>query len=525
MGIFKIFYSWQSDLPGSKTRNFIRECIDEAIDLAQESAAVEAERDEATIGTTGSPNIVTTLLSKINDCDLFVADLSLCFIENQKKEKKSPNPNVLFELGYAVKTLGWERVICLCNTDYGDEYPFDIAHNRITTFSLEGKSTKEVKGDIAKIVFSNIRDIRKQPPRAKSGVATHIIGSYDFKSRKVISALVPIEIIKQESFVLHNEELLNEAYTLLTEIQELTNRIEAIGTGKDKSQTAFAKRLASTAQIQYQLSDVVHAMAESYRSSETPVVWKDVEEDKARIKRWLRTDVSDGFFGLGGLKQVVQFLGNSELNGTDDERAKHEKLQTLSYKLLLLDVRTNYTRTFAGMYFIPLAIQNISTMQDENIHVLVNIEIGEIVEPDEQLICEECQGLQGYLCRDDDDENDIGVIAELFILPEDGVIHTENVPNQPVKYTPKTPVYNGYGLSQPDKTEDDYRQELAEYIASSSGHRYYEFDVEKLRPSECRWLCCGMLIRPINGKIILSYQIHSTFSAGDLNGKLEIKVD
>lgn len=30
---FKIFYSWQSDLPGNKTRNFIRDCIDEAIDL------------------------------------------------------------------------------------------------------------------------------------------------------------------------------------------------------------------------------------------------------------------------------------------------------------------------------------------------------------------------------------------------------------------------------------------------------------------------------------------------------------
>ena len=46
MGKFKIFYSWQSDLPGNKTRNFIRECIDEAIDLAQESEAIEAERDE-----------------------------------------------------------------------------------------------------------------------------------------------------------------------------------------------------------------------------------------------------------------------------------------------------------------------------------------------------------------------------------------------------------------------------------------------------------------------------------------------
>ena len=77
---FKIFYSWQSDLPGNRTRSFIRECIDEAIELAQESETVEAERDEATKGVTGSPDIVATLFSKIDNCDLFIADLSLCFI-------------------------------------------------------------------------------------------------------------------------------------------------------------------------------------------------------------------------------------------------------------------------------------------------------------------------------------------------------------------------------------------------------------------------------------------------------------
>ena len=78
----KIFYSWQSDLPANKTKNFIRECIDEAISLAEESEAIEAERDEATKGVTGSPNIVTTLFSKIDECDLFIADLSLCYTEN-----------------------------------------------------------------------------------------------------------------------------------------------------------------------------------------------------------------------------------------------------------------------------------------------------------------------------------------------------------------------------------------------------------------------------------------------------------
>lgn len=525
MGKFKIFYSWQSDLPVNKTRNFIRECIDEAIDLAQESEAVEAERDEATTGTTGSPNIVTTLFSKIDDCDLFIADLSLCFTENQKKEKKSPNPNVMLELGYAVKTLGWERVICLCNTDYGDKYPFDIAHNRITDFSLEGKSKKEVKGDIAKIIFTNIRDIRKQPPRAKSGVATHIIGSYNFESHQVTRALVPIEINKQESFVLHNKDLLNEANTLLTEIQELTNRIKVIEAEEDNFQAMLTKQPESTAQIQYQLPDVVHAMAESYKASEETVTWKNMEDDKALIKHWLGTDVSDKFFDMGGLKQVVQSLENPSLNGTDDEKAKYEKLQMLLYKLTLLDVRTNYIKTFEGMYFIPLAIQNISAMQDENIHVVVKIEIGEIVEPDEQLIWEEYQGLQGLLCRNDDDKNDIGVIAELFMLPEDGVIHTEDAPYDPAKYMPKTPVYNGYGFSQPDKTEGDYKQELAEFIASTGGRGYYEFDIVSLHPSECRWLCYGMLVRPINGEVKLNYQIHSKYSMGDLSGILEMKVD
>ena len=148
---FKIFYSWQSDLPKKQTRNFIRECIDEAIDLAEESETIEAERDEATKDTTGSPNIVTTLFSKIDECDLFIADISLCFSSDTTESKKSPNPNVLLELGYAVKTLGWDKVICLCNTDFGKEYPFDIAHNRITCYSLEGKNEKEIQNYVASV--------------------------------------------------------------------------------------------------------------------------------------------------------------------------------------------------------------------------------------------------------------------------------------------------------------------------------------------------------------------------------------
>lgn len=521
---FKIFYSWQSDLPGSKTRNFIRECIDEAIDLALESEAIEAERDEATTGTTGSPNIVTTLFSKIDDCDLFVADLSLCFTEDREKEKRSPNPNVLLELGYAVKTLGWDRVICLCNTDFGDKYPFDIAHNRITNFSLEGKSKKEVKGDIAKIIFINIRDLRKQPLRAKVGVATHIIGTYDVESHKVISVLTPIEIGKQESYTLHNEELLNNARDLLAEIQELTGRIEAFSAEGDESREVLPERPEAAVNLQFQLPDVVHQMAESYKGAKTPVVWRHMEEDKSRIKQWLGTDVSDKFFDMGGLTQVTQLLDihNPRLDGTNDEIAKYEKLQTLSYELLQLDIRRNYLKTFEGMFFIPLAIQNISAMEDKDIRVVVNIESGEIVEPGEHLIWEEYEGIQGLLCRDDEDKTDVGIICELFCLNEDGFIQTEDIPYNPSRYLPKMPIITPYGLSQPEKTAEDYKQELEEFIASTDGRGYYEFDVASLRPGECRWLCCGMLVRPIEDNVKIRYQIYSAHSTGELNGSLDI---
>ncbi len=524
---FKIFYSWQSDLPGSKTRNFIRECIDEAIDLAQESEAVEAERDEATTGMTGSPNIVTTLFSKIDNCDLFIADLSLCFTEDQKCRKRSPNPNVMLELGYAVKALGWERVICLCNTDFGNEYPFDIEHNRITDFSLEGKSKKEVKADIAKIIFINIRDIRKQVPRAKQGMATHIVGTYDFSSKKVITELLPLEIRKQESYILHNEALLDEAKELIAEIERLTNQINAAQKEVVEPPVELPKQTVLPDTQQFQLSEMVHLMGKSYKASETPVVWKEAENDREGIKRWLGIDVPENFFALGGLKKTVQLFSPQGpiLNGTDDEKQKYDRLQILSYKLMSLDVRENYPKTFDGMCFIPLAIQNISSMQDIDIDVLVNVEIGEAIEPDEHLIWPDYEGLQGIICKDDEDQEDVGIVCELFSLVEDGVIHIEGLPYDPSRFISKMPIITIHGLSQPRKTEEDYKNELEDFIASTGGTGYYEFNVSNLRPGECKWLCCGMLIRPVDNKIKVRYQIHSKNSLGDLNGVLEMKTD
>jgi len=61
--------------------------------------------------------------------------------------RKTPNPNVPIELGYAVKTLGWERVICVVNGDYCniEHLPFDIRNNRASVYPTTGYQKKMPK--------------------------------------------------------------------------------------------------------------------------------------------------------------------------------------------------------------------------------------------------------------------------------------------------------------------------------------------------------------------------------------------
>ena len=173
---------------------------------------------------------------------------------------------------------------------------------------MEGKSRKEVKSDIAKIIFINIRDLRKQSPRAKAGVATHIIGAYSFADHSVVERIIPIEISQQESYTLHNEELLVESRRLLAEIQEMTDRMQADTKEEARFRKVLQQQPILSVKAQPALPDAVHAMAESFKGAETPVVWKNIQDDKSRIKHWLGVDVTDAFFDVGGLKKPHRYL-------------------------------------------------------------------------------------------------------------------------------------------------------------------------------------------------------------------------
>ena len=116
--------------------------------------------DQATRGESGSPNIPETILSKINKSDIFLADVSFIDIKSPGS-KRCPNPNVVFELGYAVHHLGCQRIILLFNKAYGsiEDLPFDFKQHRISTYELAPIPANGSKENLERTVKFGIESV------------------------------------------------------------------------------------------------------------------------------------------------------------------------------------------------------------------------------------------------------------------------------------------------------------------------------------------------------------------------------
>ncbi|MGH6197585.1 TIR domain-containing protein [Escherichia coli] len=137
-----VFYSWQSDLNGKCNRNLIQDALVRSLKAIKkdETETLEPVLDRDTNGLNGSPSISESIFNKISLSDVFVADVSI--INGRSEDKKTPNPNVLIELGYAVSQLGWDRVIMVQNTFYGtpEELPFDLRGRRVIAYTMDPDS-------------------------------------------------------------------------------------------------------------------------------------------------------------------------------------------------------------------------------------------------------------------------------------------------------------------------------------------------------------------------------------------------
>ncbi|NUT60150.1 TIR domain-containing protein [Herbaspirillum sp. C9C3] len=169
-----VFYSWQSDLPDSSNRSLIRQALRAAassVERQEENLIVDI--DEATRSVSGSPNIPTTILAKIASADAFVCDITT--INSDQSGKKTPNPNVVFELGYAIANVGWQRTILLFNDAFGKfpaDLPFDFDRHRATKYSSPNPSSKKHLNDLAAVLATALGSIVKNDPEKPNSVET-----------------------------------------------------------------------------------------------------------------------------------------------------------------------------------------------------------------------------------------------------------------------------------------------------------------------------------------------------------------
>lgn len=197
-----IFYSWMTGRPNATNRGFVADALDLAVQALGSDAAIdEAPRvDRDTVGMPGAPDIAATIFEKIDAADIFVADLTLIETVDAETKRPTPNPNVLVELGYALKTLGWERIIMVFNDAFGaaENLPFDLRGRRITPFNMAvdaGERAPERKR-LARVFEDAVRAILKH---AENEPRSAWFG-------RLAQALVPM-LTELENFVLVNAEL------------------------------------------------------------------------------------------------------------------------------------------------------------------------------------------------------------------------------------------------------------------------------------------------------------------------------
>jgi hypothetical protein len=178
---YRLFFSYQSDTPKNVGQSFIQSVLDKV------KAKLKADDIYLTIdygfqGVFGNTVLIDEMLKKSKLSDIVLADITFTsskawneakkykWLMNREirvlektKDKKSPNPNVLLETGYAWALKGYERTVLILNTAYGEpeELPTDLLGFRHPiTYTLDDKNIdkkSEIRAELVKTLFATIR--------------------------------------------------------------------------------------------------------------------------------------------------------------------------------------------------------------------------------------------------------------------------------------------------------------------------------------------------------------------------------
>ena len=382
-----------------------------------------------------------------------------------------PNPNVMLELGYATHVVGWDKVICVLNSDYGapENMPFDIASRRLTPFSLkDGKSKGEVKRYIKSVIQDTVENILENGKRVKAGFSDLRLGC--FVNDTVSNLIYPIEVSGSKSFVKHKTQILEKSLKLVEQIKT-TEIIETSELqSKDEANNEVEKNISDAAPIIRNDGSILTPVTSSLKLNFFKVQKVCINnEDRNSIidlcKKYLKIDISEDaeFFNIGNLERKYDLMLSYSYEGTKEEEDKYNLIIELEYNLHHVQMMDWYVTTFNGMLFIPLAIENVSKIYDEDVdvHIKIKKDVAEAIIPSKELINPDMQELEGVIYEDD-------IIKELLMMPESSDISYDTDISYDLADSQAAvrAQFSGAGINgTPQYNSDDYAREITKYIA------------------------------------------------------------
>lgn len=177
---YKVFFAFQMDIDDKFGKGFIQTAIEVAIQKFK-SEGIDVSLDFGFRGTSGTPLLIEEMLKKSSESDMVIVDLTFTSskiwsdskkisafgkeirILNNTQDKKSPNPNVLLETGYAWAKKGTYRTLVVMNSAFGspDLLPVDLKGFRWgITYNLN-ESNYEVRKTIRKELATDLYEAIK----------------------------------------------------------------------------------------------------------------------------------------------------------------------------------------------------------------------------------------------------------------------------------------------------------------------------------------------------------------------------
>ncbi|MBD2104947.1 hypothetical protein [Leptolyngbya sp. FACHB-261] len=262
----KVFYSWQSDLPNSTNRGFIEKALENAVKSIRNDESIEVEPvvDRDTTGVPGSPDIASTIFAKIEQTHIFVCDISI--INSGSQFRPTPNPNVLIELGYAIKTLGPERIVMIMNTAFGvpEHLPFDLRMRRVITYKIPEAPTEKA---------SERRQLETKLVAALDTIFT------DHRLQTVGKIIQPISIGEQARIAVENTQPNQEVLTRKF-MTDLVERLDSIAPSLTEvvSDQMIIDAIGQTIELGVEFSHLAEAIASMSALNAATAMYRGFEE-------------------------------------------------------------------------------------------------------------------------------------------------------------------------------------------------------------------------------------------------------